>query len=77
MNQSIALPKLHESRSLYLRRTVPNDAGLLFRQGFCQREFYAAVSAQPQHLRLQPICSDCSRCGSIADRNAQAESVVP
>ena len=39
MNQSLVLPKLHESRSLYLRRTVPNDAGLLFRQGFCQREF--------------------------------------
>ena len=40
MNQSIALPKLHESRSLYLRRTVPNDASLLFRQGFCQRELF-------------------------------------
>lgn len=39
MNQSIALPTLHQSRSLYLRRTVPNDAGLLFHKGFSQREF--------------------------------------
>jgi len=39
MNESIAPPILHQSRSLYLRRTVPNDASLLFDKGFSQREF--------------------------------------
>lgn len=34
-----AVPILHESRSLQLRRTVLNDAALLFHQGFSQREF--------------------------------------
>ena len=39
MNGSIAIPMLCQSRSLYLRHTVPNDAALLFDQGFSQREF--------------------------------------
>ncbi|MGI8932948.1 GNAT family protein [Leptolyngbya sp. BC1307] len=34
-----SVPLLHESRSLQLRRTVPNDASLLFQQGFSQQEF--------------------------------------
>ncbi|MEM9117685.1 MAG: GNAT family protein [Cyanobacteria bacterium P01_F01_bin.56] len=34
-----SVPILHESRHLQLRRTVPNDAQLLFERGFSQREF--------------------------------------
>ena len=33
------VPILHESRHLQLRRTVPNDAEILFTQGFSQRKF--------------------------------------
>lgn len=39
MSQAIAIPILCQGRSLYLRRTVPNDAALLFDKGFSQREF--------------------------------------
>ncbi len=39
MSGSIAIPMLCQSRSLYLRRTVPNDAAVLFDKGFSQREF--------------------------------------
>ncbi len=34
-----SVPILHESRHLQLRRTVPNDAEILFARGFSQREF--------------------------------------
>lgn len=34
-----SVPILHESRHLQLRRTVPNDAAILFERGFSQREF--------------------------------------
>lgn len=34
-----SVPILHQSRNLQLRRTVPNDAGILFEQGFSRREF--------------------------------------
>lgn len=39
MTESMPSLILHQSRSLYLRRTAPSDAGLLFHQGFSQREF--------------------------------------
>ena len=37
MMQSV--PIFHESRHLQLRRTVPNDAEILYERGFSQREF--------------------------------------
>jgi len=62
-----SVPTLHESRNLQLRRTVPNDAGILFERGFSQREF----------MRLFRLNDSPQSVGDVQQRLGRQQQVPP
>lgn len=53
-NQSL-VPRMNQSRSLWLRRTVPADAEILFHKGFSQQEFMRLFRLNDQPTSVEVV----------------------